>query len=177
MSQSRPVAVILIVALSAIASACAAPQGGGNTPPLPAPSKCGLVAPGSVRVAVVVDASDLPGGSLGSQVTCVVIPAGSTGVAVLAARAAKLGRPAPRYDNSGLLCSIDGLPIAPDCGTLGPTGYRYWSYWLGGGSWTFSPVGPASRAATDGMVDGWRFANGGTVTAPSGASQFAALVS
>jgi hypothetical protein len=38
--------------------------------------------------------------------------------------------------------------------------YRYWTYWsaTATGSWTFSPVGPASAVPRDGAVEGWRFA-------------------
>ncbi|HEX5018735.1 MAG TPA: SCO2322 family protein [Actinomycetes bacterium] len=43
-------------------------------------------------------------------------------------------------------------------GTAEAASYRFWSYWVGGGSdWSFSSQG-ASRRPPDGGVDGWRFA-------------------
>jgi hypothetical protein len=42
-------------------------------------------------------------------------------------------------------------------GSASATSYRFWSYWTGGDSWTFSSQG-ASRHPADGSVDGWRFA-------------------
>jgi hypothetical protein len=44
-----------------------------------------------------------------------------------------------------------------DVGPAAATSYRFWSYWSGGDSWTFSSQG-ASRHPADGNVDGWRFA-------------------
>lgn len=137
-------------------------------------SRCPAVGPGQVRVAVVVD-----GRALGSttSVVCVVVASGSNGLTALRARATRLDTPPPRLDSSGLVCAIDGRPAAPACGVEGPDGYEYWSYWLGGSSWRFAPVGPATRTVADQTVDGWRFLEGGAAVPPNTASSFAALTS
>lgn len=137
-------------------------------------SKCPTAGAGQVRVAVVVDARAL---SSTTSVVCVVVPSGSTGVTALRARSTRLGTAAPRFNASGLLCAIDGKPAAPACGEQGPNGYAYWSYWLGGASWTFASVGPATRTVHDQSVDGWRFLNGGSAVPPNTSSSFAALTS
>ena len=36
-------------------------------------------------------------------------------------------------------------------------GYRYWSYWTGGQSWSYSARGPGFLVPDDGAVEGWRF--------------------
>lgn len=138
------------------------------------PSRCPARGSGQVRVAVVVDARAL---DAPTSVTCVVVASGSSGVTALRARATRLGTAQPRFASNGLLCAIDGRPAAPACGEQGPNGYRYWSYWLGGSSWQFAPVGPAGRKVDDQTVDGWRFLNGGGATAPNTSSSFAALTS
>lgn len=126
-------------------------------------------------MAVVVDASDLPGGSDTPSVVCVGLPTGSTGMDALLARAAKLGVAAPRLGGGGLLCAIDGEPAAPACGESGPNGYQYWGYYIGGAeSWRFASVGPAGRALSDGSVDGWRF-HDGPGGPPGTAASFAEL--
>lgn len=75
---------------------------------------CGGVAPaeGMKRVGITVDFGD--GSSVGHY--CVRISSSGTGDDALARRAQELGRPAPRYNSSGLLCAIDGKPPAPECG-------------------------------------------------------------
>ena len=68
----------------------------------------------------------------------------ASGADVLQARL-KLHVPAPRYRADGLLCAIDGLPMAPECAQqTGNGGYRYWSYWhkQGDGTWSYSHAGP-----------------------------------
>jgi len=126
-------------------------------------------------VAVVVDATAF--GASTPSVVCVVVAQGASGITALAARAARLGTPAPRYSSSGLLCAIDGNPVAPACGQSGPNGYEYWTYWVGGGAtWTFATVGPASRQMQDGTVEGWRFVAGGGALTPATSSLFAQLV-
>ncbi len=137
-------------------------------------SKCPAVGAGQVRVAVVVDARAL---SSTTSVVCVVVASGSNGVTALRARATRLGTTAPRFSANGLLCAIDGRPAAPACGTQGPNGYEYWSYWLGGASWSYASVGPATRTVRDQSVDGWRFLDGGSATPPNTSSSFAALTS
>ncbi len=166
--------IAAIAAVVAIAGCTPTPSGGGGGSTNY--TQCPTVGAGQVRVAVVVNGTAL--GSNAAPVVCVVVAQNSTGVGALYARATRLGLPVPRFDNSGLLCAIDGVPIAPTCGNLGPNGYEYWTYWIGGGpSWTFAPVGPASRLMTDGTVEGWRFILGGPDTAPSQPSTFAQLVS
>ena len=137
-------------------------------------SKCPAKGTGQVRVAVVVDARAL-GATTG--VVCVVVPSGSDGLDALRARATRIGTPAPRLNQSGLVCGIDGRPAAPACGENGPNGPEYWSYWLGGSSWRYAPVGPASRTVSDQSVDGWRFLKGGPQVPPNTSSSFADLTS
>src|SRR5207253_5775657 len=83
-------------------------------------------AAGDVHVAVVVDAGT------GGTVSAVCVPGSSrdNGATILAARASMLGTPQPRYNSSGLLCSIDGLPET-GCGVAHGGRYAYWSYWHG----------------------------------------------
>jgi len=127
----------------------AAPVGAATT------TSCATVT-GKVTVALVVD----PGTPGAARVDCVTLPAGSKGTDALAARAAQQGLPAPRYENSGLLCAIDGAPAAPACGTsTGAGGYAYWSYWTARSesSWTYASQGPATRTLHDGDLEGWHF--------------------
>lgn len=171
-SSVRGVAGLIVLAVVAV-SGCMpqTPGGGGSTDP----RVCPTPAAGQVRVAVVVDATGLGAGA--PTITCVVVAQGANGIVALNARAARLGSPAPTFNASGLLCSIDGAPLAPACGVVGPNGYEYWSYWTGGASWTYAPIGPASRSMQDGTVEGWRFLPGGALTAPSTSPTFASLVS
>ncbi len=59
------------------------------------------------------------------------------------------------------------------------TTYRYWSYWTGGDSWSYSSRGPGFGVPADGGVEGWRFvlspADGSQAAAPSTASSFEQL--
>ncbi len=171
----RAAAVTVLVALLAL-NGCATDPGGGGGGGATDLAKCPTAGAGQVRVAVVVDATAFGAVSTPS-VVCVVVAQGASGVAALNARAARTGLPAPRFDSSGLLCAIDGAPVAPACGTLGPSGYEYWSYWTGGASWQFAATGPASRQMQDGTVEGWRFTLGGASQPPAGPSAFSALVS
>lgn len=171
-SSLKGIAASISIAVIVLAGCTPATGGGGSTDP----RVCPTASAGQVRVAVVVDATGLGAGA--ATVTCVVVAQGSNGIVALTARAARLGSPGPTFNASGLLCSIDGAPLAPACGSVGPNGYEYWSYWLGGGSaWTYAPVGPASRSMQDGTVEGWRFLPGGAQLAPSTSSTFASLVS
>lgn len=175
--------VVLATAVAATAAvvACTPPPTGGGggattTTIQPAsPATCPTPASGQVRVAVVVDSSQLTNGSSVPSVTCVVVAQGASGAAALAARAIRLGTPQPRYNQSGLLCAIDGAPAAPACGTPSGNGFLYWSYWTGGSAWTYSNVGPAGRAMTDGAVEGWSFISGGAATPPNAPASFATL--
>lgn len=118
-------------------------------------------AAGTVCVGIVVDPAQL-GGS--TTRTCVTVAAGSTGTDALYARAKTLGRPAPRFDSSGLLCAIDGVP-ATGCGDGdGAGGYSYWSYWrqrAGTTSWSYSRRGPGFITVARGDLEGWRWSAGG----------------
>lgn len=116
-------------------------------------------AAGEMRVAVVVDFGDLANPPPSSSV-CVAASDGDTAAQVMAARAKQLGTPPPRYDSSGLLCSIDGLP-ATGCGVRTNDGYKYWSYFHGTASgWQYSNVGPAGSRAKATTTEGWRFTDG-----------------
>ncbi len=137
-------------------------------------AKCPTRGAGQVRVAVVVDARAL--GSTTSAV-CVVVASDSNGLTALRARATRLGTTQPRLSSNGLVCAIDGRPAAPACGTSGPNGYEYWSYWLGGSNWQYAPVGPATRTVQDQTVDGWRFLTGGSAAPPNTSPSFATLTS
>jgi len=114
----------------------------------------------TIVVPVVVDRggpSDQP------EVSCVSVPAGSTDAQVLSARAKLLGRIAPRYAISGLLCGIDGYP-ATGCGQQSGSRYAYWAYFHGGSTWTYASVGPASWTVAAGDVEGWRYEPEGSAT-------------
>jgi hypothetical protein len=118
----------------------------------------GPISDGEIRVVLVVDSSDLGGGS---SATCLVVPAGTTGSQLLARRGNELGIGSPRYGSSGLLCAIDGLP-ATGCGDRNSGGYGYWAYFFdGGGNWTYGSNNPFSKRLTDGAIEGWRFVSGG----------------
>lgn len=181
----RTITLTAAAAATILMAACTPPSSGGGgggattttTTPPPAANHCPTPATGQVRVAVVVDTSELSNGSSVPSVTCVVVAQGASGSAALAARAIRLGTPQPRYNQSGLLCAIDGAPAAPSCGTPSGNGFLYWSYWIGGSSWTYSNVGPAGRGMTDGAVEGWRFISGGAATAPAAPASFATLTS
>jgi hypothetical protein len=174
----------LALATTALVACTPPPSGGGSGTTTTAPTDlrhCPTRTAGQVRVAVVVDTSQLPGGAASPSVVCVVVASGSTGVAALGARAARLGTPAPRFNSSGLLCAIDGAPAAPACGVPSGGGFNYWSYWIGTtppsgvATWMYSNVGPGSRAMADGAVEGWRFIAGGSNVAPNASPSFASL--
>ena len=147
----------VVAAPVALLAALAAPAGS-----LPgATSSCPPPAPGTVRVAVVVDHGD--GRSV--DTACVVLDdASPTGLDALAAYAATRG--GLRFHGSGLLCAIGGNP-ATGCGEVVGDDYLYWSYWTGdGGSWSYASFGPTRRVG-DGAVEGWRFqAGAGNATDP-----------
>ena len=178
----RAAVTVLVIASTSLIAACTPPSGGGGsssttttTRPASDPRTCPTPTASQVRVAVVVDSHEMSNGSATPSVVCVVVASGASGVAALAARAIRLGTPVPRYDPSGLLCAIDGIPAAPACGNPSGSGFLYWSYWVGGSSWTYANVGPASRRMVDGTVEGWRFISGGAATAPGTSASFASL--
>ena len=131
-----------------------------SVPRSPACASVRLASAVDVVVPVVVDdgSSDDTG-----QVTCVPVPAGSTGAQVLAARAKLLRTPAPRYALSGLLCAIDGYP-ATGCGQQTGSHYAYWAYFHGGSAWSYASDGPSEWQVSPGDVEGWRFEPDGTAT-------------
>lgn len=163
--------IVAIAALMAgVLSGCTPPTtGGGGTDFTQCPTRNA----GEVRVAVVVDATSAGGTA---AAVCVVVANGATGITALYARAARLGTTPPRFAANGLLCAIDGAPAAPACGDPNSGGFSYWSYWTGGSTWTYAPIGPASRSLQDGNVEGWRFQTGGTQPPPALPSTFAQLV-
>ena len=130
------------------------------------------------RFAIVVDFGDATGTPGGNTVSCVTVDADDTAADALVTRARLLGRPVPRYNNAGLLCSIDGFPES-GCGERTEAGYRYWSYWFGGESWSYASTGPAFHRAKPGEVIGWRFQPAGAATAadppPRASARFADL--
>jgi hypothetical protein len=105
-----------------------------------------------VSVAFVVDF----GGSTGPVVGCVTVPSNDNGYEALAAFTNQQHEQMPRYDPSGLLCAINGVPSS-GCGQTVSGGYNYWSYWHGStGTWSYATTG-AFATVTSGDVEGWRF--------------------
>jgi hypothetical protein len=113
---------------------------------------------GEVPVAFVLDF----GGSAKSQVVgCVTVPSSDNRYYALSAFLQEQGLAQPTYANSGLLCSINGIPSS-GCGQTVAGGYIYWSYWTGGsGGWTYAQTGASGLVGTD-DVEGWRFQNPGS---------------
>ncbi len=136
--------------LAAATTACAPP----TPPPAPNLAACPAAGAGQVQVAVVVQ-----GGPVDSPpVVCVVVPDGSDGLDALAARAQRIGEPAPRLGfGDAFVCGIDGFPAAPACGEGGAEGFSYWNYWTGGSTWDPASVGAGDRTVTQGSVDAWVF--------------------
>ncbi len=166
-------AVVVVAALGpspAVRAAQAVPAASAGS--AGAGEECEAEAPGVVPVRVVVDYGDLAEAPAEPSVVCASVPEGADGSEVLAARAEQLGTPVPRYEASGLLCAIDGLPET-GCGEQTDTGYRYWSYWLGTAEgWEYASVGPAFRSAQAAVSEGWRFVDGagGPEDPPPGSS-------
>jgi len=134
---------------------------GADVPAASAATSCsGPLDPGQIRVVVVVDPGD-GGGSPSS--TCLVVAEDGTqnmGSRVLAQRAAQLGRAAPRYAGSGLLCGLDGFP-GSGCPQNAGGSYDYWAYFNpSGGGWAYGSDNPFSRRLHDGEIMGWRYNTG-----------------
>lgn len=55
--------------------------------------------------------------------------------------------------------------------TADSSGYRYWSFWVGGeqGTWSYASQGPTGLRPADGKVVGFRFAHSGSAGAPTAA--------
>ena len=112
---------------------------------------------GEIVVPIVVDFGG-PGDKV--LVSCLATHSGDTGAQLLQQQASQLGYALPRYNESGLLCAIDGYP-ANGCGQQVGNQYAYWSYWHGGRSWQYANVGPGQWVVLKGDVEGWRFQPGG----------------
>ncbi|HYL53743.1 MAG TPA: hypothetical protein VEZ15_17345 [Acidimicrobiia bacterium] len=136
----------LLVAVCAGVSALVAPTSHADALARPC-------AAGQTHVTIIVDHGD------SSAPSAVCVAAGSTdnGATVLSTRASMLGLPQPRFDASGLLCAIDGVP-AQGCGEHAGTHYSYWAYFHGvNGSWSYANIGPAGERVSSGVVEGWRW--------------------
>jgi hypothetical protein len=118
------------------------------------------LAKGHILVVVVVD---FGGANAKVVVSCIVAKSGETGAEVLQAQGPPLGYPTPRYDESGLLCAIDGYP-ANGCGVEAGGHYAYWAYWHGGQRWQYANGGPAGWTVSRGDVEGWRFEPDGSAS-------------
>jgi hypothetical protein len=75
------------------------------------------------------------------------------------------------YNDTGLVCSIDGYPAngVQNCTRSKGSEYYFWSYWHGSsGSWSYAENGPASQTVSPGDVEGWMYQNPGPAnpTAP-----------
>ncbi len=126
-----------------------------------------------VGVAFVLDF----GGDRGQVVGCVHVPASDNRYDALAAFTQQEHLAAPTYNDTGLLCSIGGIPVS-GCGEQVGNRYIYWSYFTGPtatdgpGPWTYSSTGAfatvgACTAASGGALigcdlEGWRFQDPGT---------------
>jgi len=154
---SALLAAIIVTALLALAPpapASAQRPGSRPGPTCTAPSHLGA---GEIVVPIVVD---FGGAGAKVLVACIETRAGDTGAQILQAQASQLGYSVPRYNDSGLLCAIDGYP-ANGCGAQAGSHYAYWSYWHGGKSWQYANNGPGEWQVSKGDVEGWRFqANG-----------------
>lgn len=58
---------------------------------------------------------------------------------------------------AALVAATGTLTSATMAGPAWAGEFRYWTYWIGDGSWSFGSVGPAFRIPADGTVEGWRF--------------------
>ena len=165
----------LVAALGAAAAVLVLPAAlagvGGSLLDAGVGSSCASAA-GTIHVGLVIDYGtvDSAGSSRSTSRQCVALP--DSGKSRSGANALMAGNHALRWSSSGLLCAIDGYP-ATGCGESSATGYRYWSYWHGGDSWSYSSVGPDSFTPKDGAVEGWHFIDGtgttdGTVTTDGG---------
>ena len=167
----RTVAAVAVAALATAVVAIMAPgtvdraaasAARHSQDPLPTCTVPAHLASGQIVAAVVTDFGGANGKII---VTCVVTRPGDSGAQVLAAQAALLGYPAPRYDQSGsgLLCAIDGYP-ASGCGTQSGSHYAYWAYWHGGKRWQYASDGPGEWKVSKADVEGWRFEPDGSAT-------------
>jgi hypothetical protein len=117
-----------------------------------------------VSVAFVVDF----GRANKVEATCVKVPSADNEYQALAAFTQQDNEQAPTYNNSGLLCSIGGIPNS-GCGQSDGEGFIYWSYWHGDtGTWEYSNTGASgivhscNARGEDCDVEGWRFEDPGS---------------
>ncbi len=117
-----------------------------------------------VSVAFVVDF----GGANKVQATCVQVPSSDNEYQALALFTQQEQEESPSYNNSGLLCSIGGMP-GSGCGQSDGKGFIYWSYWHGDtGTWEYSNTGASATVHScntqgeDCDVEGWRFEDPGS---------------
>lgn len=70
-------------------------------------------------------------------------------------------------NGAGAICGIDGYPRT-NCASMPPAN-AYWAYFRGtpGGGWKYSSIGGGSSNPDPGTVEGWRFQESSTTTAPS----------
>jgi hypothetical protein len=142
---------LLIFVLLFVAPVATLPSGA-------APSDCAAADTG-VRVKLVIDYGILAAEQQAPatvSTTCVTTAGGASGLQALEA-----GGHTYRLNNgTGLLCAIDGFPSGSECGDRNAEGYRYWAYFSGGSTWTYSGIGPAGRRVNEGSVEGWHFVSG-----------------
>lgn len=120
-----------------------------------------VAAAGTICVPLVVSFNSLGGGTTTS---CVRVPDGATGVAVLGSRAS--------YTPDGaFVCQIDGLPANADCSHYSPGNY-YWAYWHRTAStgWSYSQAGVAAYHVHAGDMDGWSFESSSSNQPPAAVS-------
>jgi hypothetical protein len=169
--EARSTAAVRLIAaavLAALASAAAWGSSGlaasGASPLGQHPERSCAVPPhlakGQIVVAVVVDFGGVDAKVL---VSCVTARTGETGAEVLQAQGRATGYPTPRYDESGLLCAIDGYPTS-GCGAQSGGHYAYWAYWHGGKRWRYANDGPGEWTVARGDVEGWRFEPDGSAS-------------
>jgi len=115
-------------------------------------------AAGQTHVTIIVDHGDRSAASA----VCVAAASTDNGATVLSTRASMLGLLQPRFDASGLLCAIDGVP-AQGCGAQNGGNYSYWAYFHGvNGTWSYANIGPGGSRVSSGVVEGWRWEPAGS---------------
>ncbi len=169
--------IAILVALVVAASIALMVAGPGALLPFRAAAQ----AVEDVSVAFVVDF----GSSIGVKVACVTVPNTDTEYQALDAFTQQENEAAPTYSDSGLLCSIYGVPTS-GCGQADGSGFIYWAYWLGdSGSWKYATTGASGTVHScnaqgqDCDVEGWKFENPGAGNPsdppPSTAPDYAAI--
>lgn len=112
-------------------------------------------AQGERCVQLVISPGALGGGTSSG---CVPVADGADGLDVLRAGGHTL-----RFDDSGLVCAIDGRP-ATGCGEAAAGGYAFWSYWwrTDDGAWRYANRGPGAHDVppTGRQAEGWAWNDG-----------------